>query len=83
MKQNLVEKESSMAWHPTPVIHNRWDVAGEKGREKNVSSQIYSEYCLHLGQDSLSISFQLADLKENHQVVFGVTRSRCGASHRV
>ena len=30
--------------------------------------------------DSLSVSFQLADLKEGHEVVFGVTGSRGGAS---
>lgn len=30
---------------------------------------------------SLSVSFQLADLEEDHEVIFGVTRSCRGASH--
>lgn len=34
-------------------------------------------------QDSLSVSFQLADLKEDHEIVFGVTGSRSGASQSV
>ena len=30
--------------------------------------------------DSLAVGLQLADLKEDHEVVFGVTWSRSGAS---
>lgn len=32
--------------------------------------------------DSLSVCLQLADLKKGHEIVFGVTRTSCGASHR-
>ena len=33
----------------------------------------------YTGYNSLSVSFQLTDLKERHEVVFGVTRSCSGA----
>lgn len=86
-----------MAGHPPSVVNNSRDVARKRDKisilvlilqclpEINymhrsvVSNQLYASLCSN--SDSLSVSFQLTDLKEDHEVVFGVTRSCRGASH--
>lgn len=84
-----------MAGHPTSVVNNSWDVAMNRETikkltempfaEKKCSLCILSSLCLDLwfqsrNTNSLSVSFQLTDLKEDHEVVFGVTRSGGRAS---
>ncbi len=78
-----------MAGHPTPVVNNSWNVAinRETTGTLKFNTQMLNRcdlyfYCLHLSakSDSLSVSFQLADLKEDHEVVLGVTGSCSGAS---
>lgn len=74
-----------MAGHPSSVVNNSWDVATERVRE----SRQYSEasvcalpWLVTEAGDSLSICLQLADLEKGHQIIFGMTRTSCGAGHR-
>lgn len=81
-----MQQEGAVAGHPSSVVNNSWDVAAERERgRENIST--LRRVCAAMWHnivtaDSLSICLQLTDLKKDHEVIFGVTGTSCGASHR-
>lgn len=82
-----------MAGHPASVVHHSRDVAGngEMIGAINANAPIFNgnkyPICCNSGYNDikrgglLSIGFQLTDLKENHEVILGVTGSCRGTRH--
>lgn len=82
-----MQEERPMAGHAPSVVHNSRDVARQGDRFSMINAKapiLNGKECLLSGRKNaglLSISFQLTDLKEDHEVILGVTGTRRGACH--